>query len=188
MAYLADNGYTTLTLGQFVDIWDGKAEAPDKAVLLTFDDGYADNYTEAMPILAKHGFRATMFVSPGMVGQDGYYADWDQIRAMRDAGWDIQPHGMTHPYLHKLPAEEQRKEIAGSIEALKRETGIDAVAFCYPYGMRNKETLKLLAEYGVRFAFTIDQGKTEPSQQPLQLKRLFVGGKDSLQTFVKKLQ
>jgi hypothetical protein len=54
--------------------------------------------------------------------------------------------------------------------------------------MRNKDTLKLLEEQQVRFAFTIDQGRTEPTQQPLQLKRIFVGGKESMATFVKKLK
>ncbi|TMV43473.1 polysaccharide deacetylase family protein [Paenibacillus mesophilus] len=188
MAYLAKEGYTTLTLRQFIDIWDGNAEAPAKAVLLTFDDGYTDNYTEAMPILKKYGFRATMFVSPGMTGQDGYFAEWDQIREMRDNGWDIQPHGMTHPYLHKMTLEQQRFEITESIKQLKEQTGIDTLVFCYPYGMRNKDTLKLLEEQKVRFAFTIDQGFTEPTQQPLQLKRIFVGGKESMATFMKKLK
>lgn len=188
MAYLAKEGYTTLTLRQFIEIWDGHAEAPAKAVLLTFDDGYTDNYTEAMPVLKKYGFRATMFVSPGMTGQDGYFAEWDQIREMRDNGWDIQPHGMTHPYLHKMTLEQQRFEIAESIKQLKEQTGIDTLVFCYPYGMRNKDTLKLLEEQKVRFAFTIDQGFTEPIQQPLQLKRIFVGGKESMATFMKKLK
>ncbi|GAA3402308.1 polysaccharide deacetylase family protein [Paenibacillus hodogayensis] len=188
MAYLADQGYTALTLRQFIGIWDGAANVPAKPVLLTFDDGYTDNYTEALPILQKYGFTATLFVSPGMVGQDGYFADWEQLRALRDAGWDIQPHGMTHPYLHKLTAEEQRSEIAESIRLVKEQMGVDTEVFCYPYGMRNKDTLKLLEEHGVRFAFTIDQGRTEPTQHPLLLKRLFVGGKESMDTFKKKLK
>lgn len=188
MAYLSKEGYTALTLRQFIDIWDGRLQVPDKAVLLTFDDGYTDNYTEAMPILQKYGYTATMFVSAGMTGQDGYFAEWEQIREMRDAGWDIQPHGMTHPYLNKLPEREQRYEIAESIKQLKEQTGIDAEVFCYPYGERNQTTLKLLEELNVRFAFTIDQGRTEPTQNPLLLKRIFVGGKESMATFQKKLK
>lgn len=188
MAHLASEGYKTLTLQEFIDIWDGKKEAPDKAILLTFDDGYTDNFTNAMPTLKKYDFRATMFVSVGMTGQDGYFADWDQIRAMRDAGWDIQPHGTTHPYLNKLSAEEQELEITESIKQLKEHTGVDSLAFCYPYGNRNATTLKLLEKHGVRFAFTIDQGRTEPSQSPLELKRIFVGGKESMATFLKKLK
>ncbi|MEF3304067.1 polysaccharide deacetylase family protein [Paenibacillus sp. GYB003] len=188
MAHLKKEGYTALTLRQFTDIWDGRLKAPDKSVLLTFDDGYADNYTEAMPILRKYGYTAIMFVSPGMVGQDGYFADWEQIREMAEAGWDIQPHGMTHPYLSKLTVQEQRFEIAESIRQLKEQTGIDTVVFCYPYGVRNKDTIKLLEEHNVRFAFTIDQGRTERTQNPLLLKRIFVGGKESMETFVKKLK
>ncbi|WP_240041327.1 polysaccharide deacetylase family protein [Paenibacillus ginsengarvi] len=188
MAHLSKEGYTALTLQQFIGIWDGHMEAPAKPVLLTFDDGYTDNYTEAMPILRKYGFTATMFVSPGMTGQDGYFAEWEQIREMRDAGWDIQPHGMSHPYMHKLPLDKQRYEIAESIKQLKEQTGLDTYVFCYPYGMRNGDTLKLLEESKVRFAFTIDQGRTEPSQNPLLLKRIFVGGKESMDTFLKKLK
>ncbi|MDF2725469.1 MAG: polysaccharide deacetylase family protein [Paenibacillus sp.] len=188
MAYLVKEGYTTLTIKQFVDIWDGRAEAPAKPILLTFDDGYADNYTAAMPILKKYGLRATMFVSPGMSGHDGYYADWDQIREMINNGWDIQPHGMTHPYLNTLSADKQREQISESIKQVKEQTGVDTLVFCYPYGTFNKNTLALLEEYGVRLAFTIDQGRTEPTQNPLQLKRIFVGGKESMATFINKLK
>ncbi len=186
MAYLAKEGYTTLTLQQFLDIWFGRMEAPPKSVLLTFDDGYADNYTYAMPILQKYKFHATMFMLPGKVG-DGWYVDWEMAREMLKAGWDIQSHGMTHPYLNQLKPEQQQEEIDEAARLIKEHLGVESEVFCYPYGVFNKETLRLLMERGYKAAFTIEQGFTEKTQNPLQMKRLFVGGKDSLATFIQKL-
>lgn len=188
LIYLKEEGYTPLTLQQFLDIWDGKTEAPPKPVLLTFDDGYADNHTNAMPLLTKYGFPATLFATMGMTGQDGYFADWEQLRELRDNGWDIQPHGMTHPYFNKLKPDQQRFELTESIRLIQEELGIETIAFCYPYGVYNADTLRILEELGVRLAFTIDQGRAEPDQSPLKIKRIFVGGKESMDTFKKKLR
>lgn len=188
LIYLKEEGYTPLTLQQFLDIWDGKAEAPPKPVLLTFDDGYADNHTNAMPLLTKYGFPATLFATMGMTGQDGYFADWEQLRELRDNGWDIQPHGMTHPYFNKLKPDQQRHELTESIRLIQEELGVKTIAFCYPYGVYNADTLRILEELGVPIAFTIDQGRAEPDQSPLKIKRIFVGGKESMDTFKKKLR
>lgn len=186
MAYLAKEKYTPLTLQQFIDIWEGKLQAPPKSVLLTFDDGYADNHEQALPILKKYGFHATLFMSPGSVG-DGWYIDWKQAKELQEAGWDIQPHGMTHPQLTKLTEEKQRVEIEESAKQLEDHLGIKSEVFCYPYGLFNKTTIKLLQENKYKLAFTIDQGFADTSQNPYALKRLFIGGSDSLNTFIQKL-
>jgi peptidoglycan/xylan/chitin deacetylase (PgdA/CDA1 family) len=182
MKYLSEHGYTTLSLKEFIDIWEGRTPPPEKPVLLTFDDGYKDNYTAAMPILKKYGFRATLFMSPGMV-EDGYYLSWDEAKELQQNGWDIQPHGMTHPHLPKLSAEKQAYEIAESKRLLQEQLGVASEVFCYPYGERNATTLKLLKEHGFRYAFTIDQGRTEPGQDPLLLRRLFVDGEQDMNRF-----
>ncbi|WP_284646381.1 polysaccharide deacetylase family protein [Paenibacillus silviterrae] len=187
MQYLSDQGYTTLSLRQFIDIWEGRAKSPEKPVLLTFDDGYMDNYTKAMPILAKHQFRATMFMSPGMV-DDGYFVSWEEAKAMHKAGWDIQPHGMTHPSLPKLSAEKQSFEIVEAKRQIEEQLGITADVFCYPYGERNETTLKILKNNGFRYAFTIDQGMAQPTQNPLLIRRLFVNGEEDLNSFKALLQ
>ncbi|TVY10489.1 polysaccharide deacetylase family protein [Paenibacillus cremeus] len=187
MDALAEEGYTTLTLQQFFNILEGKEPSPDKPVLLTFDDGYADNYQYALPVLQKHQFHATLFVSPGMV-DDGYYLSWEQIKEMHEAGWDIQPHGMTHPHLPKLSAEEQAYEIVEARRLIERHLGTKADVYCYPYGEYNQSTLTILKEYGFRYAFTIDQGKTTPDQHPYKLKRIFVNGEESMSKWKSKLE
>ncbi|MCZ8517203.1 polysaccharide deacetylase family protein [Paenibacillus filicis] len=182
MQYLAEQGYTTLSLKEFIDIWEGRVSPPTKPVLLTFDDGYKDNYTTAMPILKKYEFRATLFMSPGMV-DDGYFLNWDEVKEMHQVGWDIQPHGMTHPHLPRLSAEKQEHEIMEGRHQIEEQLEITADVFCYPYGERNQVTLNILKENQFRYAFTIDQGKAAPDQNPLLLRRLFVDGEQGLSSF-----
>lgn len=187
MMYLAENGYTTLSLQQFTDVLEGKESAPDKPVLLTFDDGYADNYTHAYPLLKKLGFRATLFMSPGMV-DDGYFLNWEQAAEMHEAGWDIQPHGMTHPHLPRLNKEKQLHEITEARHQIEQKLGTTADIFCYPYGEFNNTTLSILKDHGFRYAFTIDQGVTTPAQSALKLKRIFVNGEEALDKWKFKLE
>lgn len=188
MAYLHDQGYTPLTLEAFIRLLEGDnfEHPPKKPVLLTFDDGYIDNYEQAMPILAKYGFPATLFVSPGMTEHDGYL-NWEQIKKLQTAGWDIQPHGMSHPHLPKLSAEEQAYEIVEARKQIEAQLGTTADIFCYPFGEFNQTTLKLLNQHGFRYAFTIQQGMATNQQQPFQLKRIFVNGEESLKAFAAKL-
>lgn len=187
MEYLAQEGYAPLKLADFVDIMEGKRQAPERSVLLTFDDGYIDNYETVMPILQKYGFPAVLFMSPGMTEDDGY-VNWEQVRAMQKAGWSIQPHGMTHPHLPQLSKDEQEKEIVEARKQIEERLGVTADVYCYPYGEYNRDTLRILEDNGFRYAFTIDQGKTAASQHPLKLKRIFVNGEESLKTWASRLK
>lgn len=187
MNYLKEHQFTPLTLDDFFLVLEGRQPSPPKPILITFDDGYANNYEHAMPILKKHRFPATLFMSPGAVGQDGYL-NWNQTKQMHEAGWDVQPHGMTHPHLPKLSAEQQEGEIVKSRKLIEEQLGTKADVFCYPYGEFNKHTLTILKENGFRYAFTIQQGKTTSKQPPLELKRIYVNGKDSLETWSERLK
>jgi peptidoglycan/xylan/chitin deacetylase (PgdA/CDA1 family) len=186
MEYLAEQCYSPLTLSDFILLLEKKKSPPAKPVLLTFDDGYIDNYEQAMPILKRHGFPATIFISPGTIGQENK-VNWKQIKEMQEAGWDIQPHGMTHPHLPELTAAEQKEEITQSRRQIEQQLGTNADIFCYPYGEFNKQTLTILKEEGFRYAFTIRQGRTTSSQDPFHLKRIYVNSEDSLLQWSKKL-
>ncbi|WP_258525835.1 polysaccharide deacetylase family protein [Paenibacillus sp. YN15] len=186
MQYLADNGYHPLTMAEFSDIMEGRTAAPEKPVLLTFDDGYVDNHSTVMPLLSKLDFPATLFMSPGVM-DDKRFISWEQAEDLRDSGWDIMPHGMTHPYLTKLTPEEQAWQITEARKQIEEKLGVTADVFCYPYGEYNNTTLQILKDNGFRYAFTIDQGKTTPKQHPYKLKRVFVNGEEDLSALVRKL-
>ncbi|WP_135548823.1 polysaccharide deacetylase family protein [Paenibacillus cymbidii] len=186
LAYFARAGYTPLTLADYVAVLEGTKPGPAKPILLTFDDGYADNYTNAMPLLQQYGFPATLFMSPGTV-DDPYYLSWEQVDQLQAAGWDIQPHGMTHPHLPQLDAAQQEAEIAESKRLIEARYGTAAYVYCYPYGERNAATLKLLASHRYRYAFTIEQGRSTNEQSAYELKRIFVNGNEGLPELVRKL-
>ncbi|WP_307435682.1 MULTISPECIES: polysaccharide deacetylase family protein [unclassified Paenibacillus] len=188
LAYLHNHGFTPVSLTTFISLIEGKGveAAPEKPVLLTFDDGYIDNYEQAMPLLTKYSFPATLFISPGTSDQEGYL-NWEQIKKMQEAGWDIQPHGMTHPHLPQLSADQQAYEILEARKQIEEKLGTKADVYCYPYGEYNKTTLKLLKDHGFRYAFTIEQGYATNQQSPYLLKRLFINGEESLKSFIRKL-
>lgn len=188
LKYLHDHGYTPVSLATFISLIEGEdvEAAPEKPVLLTFDDGYIDNYEQAMPLLAKYAFPATLFISPGMNNQEGYL-NWEQIKKLQEAGWDIQPHGMTHPHLPRLSADQQAFEILEAKKQIEENLGTKADVYCYPYGEYNKTTLKLLKDHGFRYAFTIEQGNSTNQQSPYLLKRHFINGEEGLKSFIRKL-
>ncbi|MFC4809829.1 polysaccharide deacetylase family protein [Paenibacillus sp. GCM10023250] len=186
MAWLHGQGYRSLDLKEFGAILSGEEKPSGKEVLITFDDGYANNYAEALPVLQRYGFRATEFLVTNWVGGAGYLS-WDEVKTLRGAGWDIMAHTRTHPFLPLHTAGVQRDEIAGSKAAIERELGTEVTAIAYPYGLRSEETMRLVKQSGYAYAFTFDDGWTEAGQNPYLLKRLFIPGGMGLGAFERKL-
>ena len=88
--YLHDNDYHAITLEQFDAYMRGEGDLPDRPVLITFDDGYVDNYEDAYPILKKYHMRGTIFLIINLVGTPGYLT-WDQFMKWRLTGWNSAP-------------------------------------------------------------------------------------------------
>ncbi len=94
MSYLAANGYTAISLADMFAAGRGEKALPAKPVIITFDDGYEDNYLTALPIMEKYGMRGTVFVIASLVGQPEYL-NWDEIRDLRDHRTEIGSHTLT---------------------------------------------------------------------------------------------
>ncbi|MFC5652023.1 polysaccharide deacetylase family protein [Paenibacillus solisilvae] len=184
--YLHSHGYHSINLKQFDTYLKQGKPAPDKLVLLTFDDGYRNNYDKAFPILQKYGFTAALFVITDWVNSKPYMS-WTQIKELGKAGWDIMPHSRTHPHLPLQSKANQQQEIAGSKLIIERIVKTNAFAFAYPYGHRSQTTMDLVQGSGYDFAFTFDDGLTTSGQNPYLLKRLIVSGKETLKTFSRRL-
>ncbi|MBM7567158.1 polysaccharide deacetylase family protein [Paenibacillus sacheonensis] len=186
MAWLHDQGYRSLSMEEFGAMLSGQASSDGKEVLITFDDGYKNNYTAALPILEQYGFQATEFLVTSWVGGKDYLT-WDQVKTMQAAGWDIMAHTQTHPYLPLHTAKTQRDELEGSKVAIERNLGTKATAVAYPYGLRSEETMRLAKQSGYVYAFTFDDGWTTGEQNPYLLKRLFISGDQDLADFERKM-
>jgi peptidoglycan/xylan/chitin deacetylase (PgdA/CDA1 family) len=112
---------------------DGVIGRSPARVAITFDDGRADNFSEAMPELVARGMTATFFIITGRVGTPGY-VDWDQLRAMRAAGMSIQSHTHTHPFLSELAPAAARAELEDSRRMLDRELDQQTTTISLPNG------------------------------------------------------
>jgi len=123
---------------------------PDKLVVLTFDDGCKSDVTFAMPLLKKYGFGATFFITEGWRGKN--YLNWQDVKKMHDAGFEIGNHTKSHPDVTKLSKEKIRAEIE-YIEQRCKQYGIAVPrTFCYPGFRCNRDVVEVLREKGYLFA------------------------------------
>lgn len=170
--YLAENGYHTITPDQLMGYLKYGRGLPDKPILITFDDGYRDNYTNAYFVLKKYGFTATVFLVTNLVGSDDRYLTWDQVREMQKNGIVFGSHTVNHLPLTKMSPDEALAELAGSAAAIERELGAKPRYFAYPTGAYTLKTEELVRQAGYRAAFTIRYGQVGVESDPYALERI----------------
>jgi peptidoglycan/xylan/chitin deacetylase (PgdA/CDA1 family) len=133
LAYLREAGFTTLTAGALSAIVaHGEGDLPARPVVLTFDDGYGDFYTQALPLLRQHGFTATVFQTTGWVGKEDEakrMLNWQELAESEQAGIEIGAHTCTHPQLDQLPEDLLREELYASKSLLEDWTGVPVRLF-----------------------------------------------------------
>lgn len=165
-------GLRTIGIDELVrDVMRG--EAPENAVLLTFDDGYGDQFGDAFPILQRFGDHATFFVNPSTIGAPGHLT-WPQILAMSRAGMSIECHGIDHVNLARLASGAQSYQIDGCVHALSAHLQSAVLAFAYPSGSFDAQTIELERRAGVWLGFTTDPRFANDMHSPYQITRIRV--------------
>lgn len=183
MEWLHRKSYHTLSLEQFYQALANKAPIPEKPILLTFDDGYEDNYTAAWPILRQYGFRAAFFIITSYTGPR--VMNWDQLNDLVRQGNSISSHTVHHLDLATLSDKQQEGELAISKQALEDHLGINVLALCFPSGRYNKTTLELMPKLGYKLGFTTEPGRVRLGDNLLTLKRVRISGGMPLASFQK---
>jgi peptidoglycan/xylan/chitin deacetylase (PgdA/CDA1 family) len=181
--WLHRQNYYSLSLDEFYHALANKTPVPDKPILLTFDDGYSDNYTEAWPIIRQNGFKATFFVVTNSVGPG--MMNWDQLDNLTREGNSIGSHTLQHLDLATLSKKQQESELAISKQEIENHLGIIEQVLCFPSGRYNKTTLELMPQLGYRLGFTTNPGKVHLGDDLLTLKRIRISGGMSLASFQK---
>jgi|SRR5579884_284583 len=172
LAYLKSRGYAGITMADLCRRLE-LGRPLDHVVVLTFDDGYADQYRYALPLLRRFGDAATFYIVTGFVDMP-HHLTWAQLKTMRDDGEDIGAHGITHDDLSRMPARQQAKQIYGSLRALQLHLGASPRSYAYPSGQFNRATLALVRDARVELAVTTDARYVVPPPVRLELARVRV--------------
>lgn len=171
LAWLAANNYHTVSMEQlFHHLVNGAPLAP-RSVILTFDDGYRDNYQYVYPLLQKYGFHGTFFIIPNLAGLPDYMT-WDMIRELRDAGNTIGSHTLTHPSLPALTKDAAWQQINGSKQKLEAELGQKILFFDYPSGEFTARVEQQVKEAGYAAAVSTIPGNVNSFDTLYELRRI----------------
>jgi len=172
MKDLDKEGYTTITPDQLLDYLQNETALPEKPVLITFDDGYEDNYLNAYPILKQYKFNATIFLISSLIDKD-HYLSWQEIQEMKNNNILFEGHTFSHPYLSKTKDEKTlQQELLDSKKDLENHLGYKIDYLAYPYGDYDQHVISMVKTYGYRAAFTVHLGSDMDQDNPYTLKRV----------------
>jgi peptidoglycan/xylan/chitin deacetylase (PgdA/CDA1 family) len=188
LRYLVGAGYQPITLRDLIYHLALGVSLPEKPVILTFDDGYEDNYTNAYPLLKKYGFVGTFFIVTEPVDKKrAGYMSWAQIEIMSTNGMEIGSHSYTHPDLRDKSVDYIIWQALGSKEAIEARIQQPVRFFSYPSGRYDEQVVNVLHSANFWGAVTIETGTDQSSLWPFELRRIRVQGSDNLKTFALKL-
>ncbi|MEL1135094.1 polysaccharide deacetylase family protein [Desulfitobacterium sp. THU1] len=171
MQLLYDNGYESVSLDELYHYFYEDGVLPEKPIVITFDDGYEDNYTHAFPIADKFGYHGTIFMVTDWIDGAGYLKR-EQLLEMSQAGWQIGSHTKSHPYLNSISTEQIKEELSSSKKILEDLLGTAVNFFAYPYGINNPTIIEQSKEAGYTMGLTIERGWAV-EEDPFRLQRIY---------------
>lgn len=175
---LKDAGYTFITVKDLADALDNdNITLPEKSVILTFDDGYRDLYTDVFPILRKYQVKATAYIVPNFLDLPNNLTKWQLKEIAQSNLVEIGAHTMDHTYLKGLPSKRVKYEVEESKRFLEKFLGIPVVSFAYPYGVFDNQTIDVVKETGFKTAVTTVSGVFALDINRFFLYRIRPGGR-----------
>ncbi len=180
LASLQRRGFQTITFREYARFLQGEGKLPHNPIILTFDDGYEDNYRTAFPLLQKFGFSAVIYVVTDMERRTNF---WDQdeppaqlmsasqVKELHRSGIEIGSHTVTHPRLSIAPLENTQCELRNSKDTLEQLLGASVLSFAYPYGELSQNVKDCVGEAGYKFAVASDSGPLVFYEDFLEIRR-----------------
>jgi len=154
LQWLKNSGYTVVSYSAFYRALTTTSTLPEKSVVITFDDGYRDQYSQALPILQKFGYPAIFFPYTRDIGKRAFMT-WDMLRALQAAGMEIGSHSVSHPRMDRLDERDLMWQTRHSKEVLQKELGREVEHFCYPYGLYSYDVVRSVVDAGYLSAVTV---------------------------------
>jgi peptidoglycan/xylan/chitin deacetylase (PgdA/CDA1 family) len=186
MQWLKDNGYQTISLTHLVYALNiGWPKLPEKPIILTFDDGYVDNYEQAFPILKEMEFSGTFFILTDVTDRtEPGYMTWDMIKEMNVAGMDIEVHGREHLEMNGRDESWLEFHLLGPAQTLEANLGYKPRFLAYPAGKYDAKTIEIAHKEGYWAALTTLNGAHHTKTNLFELERLRIRGDWNLATFI----
>ncbi|SDH39397.1 Polysaccharide deacetylase [Sinosporangium album] len=196
MSLLRDRGFDPLSLGGLTAAFRN-GTLPAKPIVVTFDDGYADFHSDALPVLDKFGIPATVFVTSGWLADAGPHAagrpldtmlTWSQVREAVAAGVEIGGHSHSHPQLDQLPQAELARELRTNKALLEDETGRAVDTMAYPYGYSSARVRREVELTGYSTACAVANALTPSEHDRFALPRLTVAANTTMGKFARAVE
>ncbi len=162
-------GYNFITNTELADLIDGKTNLPPNPILLTFDDGYRDFYTDAYPILKKYRVKATQYVIAGFLDRNNHLLTPQLKEIAKDGLVEIGAHTVHHVWLKGRSLKDVSNEVFQSREILEHIINMPVVSFAYPFGAFDEQTIQIVKDAGFRTATS-----TVPGIEQNQINRFFL--------------
>jgi peptidoglycan/xylan/chitin deacetylase (PgdA/CDA1 family) len=179
MAYLCEKKIKTLTID---DLLSQKSRPEEKAICLTFDDGWSGNYLHAYPILKEYEFTATFFIATELIGRP-FYMNWEHLKEMLPYGMSIQSHTVTHRSLAIMDEKQIIFELQKSKETIEKNLGTKVNHLSLPHGSKNNRIWPLAEKIGYQSICTSEIGFQTSGNNGPWLKRINIGDKISEKKF-----
>jgi peptidoglycan/xylan/chitin deacetylase (PgdA/CDA1 family) len=186
MKWLADRGYHGVKLRQVYDYWRTGKGLPRNPIVISFDDGYLSDHTEAFRVLGALHWPGVLNLKVNNLLSNYSLPPW-RVRALIGAGWEIDAHTITHPDLTKVDDKRLWYEVHGSRVEISRRFHVPVDFFCYPSGRYDSRVVAAVQRAGYLGATTTDYGLARPSDL-YTLKRIRVNGTDRVAGFANKLE
>ncbi len=189
LGYLKNAGFNVISLDDLLLALKGETELPPKPVVLTFDDGYRDNYLYAFPLLKKYGFSATFSLVTQYIDQNNpNHLSWEQVTEMHQAGMDFAAHSYSHADLKNKDVDFLVYQILGSKEAIEERIKEPLHFFTYPSGSYDQLTIDVIASANFWGALTTQEGSLNSYAKRFEIRRVRIRGADTLEKFIERVQ
>jgi len=185
LIWLEQNNYQTVSMDYIekpYELSDGK-----KPIVITFDDGYRDAYTDAYPILKKHNMTGTFYLIYNFSQKnDANYLTWDMAKNMAENNMQLGSHTLSHPNLIQVSTTNLKKEIEESKQKIQEQTGVNINHFCYPSGKYNNDVITTLKSADYKTAVTTKSGITNQDSALFELPRIRMTNSTNLEITLEK--
>jgi peptidoglycan/xylan/chitin deacetylase (PgdA/CDA1 family) len=187
MAWIAEQRRSTMTVSEYAAVLRGEAALPDRPLVVTFDDGYADVF-RAAEVMIEYGIRATLYVTTAPIGETrrGTLAgrpmlSWSELRELHDAGVEIGAHSHDHVQLDLLPRRAMTYQITVCKHLLQDRVQVQIGSFAYPHGYHSRRVREAVQAAGYGSACAVKNALSHPSDDPWALGRVMLERDDTVE-------